>query len=487
MKLIYQQMLSFFVVIFTALSIFAVSIQNYNVKLEYEQTWRQLESYGNSLGNMALKEDPKTHEIKNVTSEFLSDLENVLQDQSVQFAFFNAENDQTYPEDSTNTHLKASVWKKIKKNKIVKEETNSGVQTPKLDGEDVEMTFVIVPWFRNDKLVGAVWVGSQVSDLRNNLQEMQNNLYITIVVSLIVSIIMSYLLARYHVSRINRLRVATKKVAANDFDVHITLKNRDEIDDLASDFNVMIQSLKASNEEIERQEQRRKEFMANASHEMKTPLTTINGLLEGLKYDAIPEESREKSLELMSNETNRLIRLVSENLDYEKIRTNQISLTKSTFVAVTPIENIISQLEHKLNEANDKIKLIVEDRSVEVYADYDRFVQICFNIIQNAIQFTENGTIKVVITRIENGTMISISDTGIGLTKEQAQNIWDRYYKVDPSRKTTKGESGLGLSIVHQLVEMHHGNINVESELGKGTSFIIKLYDQKYLNKKTAE
>ncbi|GKQ42976.1 signal transduction histidine kinase [Companilactobacillus sp. RD055328] len=484
MKLIYQQMLSFFVVIFTTLCILAISIQKYNEHLEYQQTWEQLESYGNSLGSMALKEDPETHEIKNVTGGFIDDLEDVLKDQSVQFAVFDANNDQTYPEDSTNTHLKPEIWKKIKKNKVVKEETDNGLQTPKFSGNNGEMTFVIVPWFRSDKLVGAVWVGSQVSSLRNNLKDMQKNLYTTILISLIVSILLSYLLAKYHISRINRLRVAAKKVAANDFDVQINVKRRDEIDDLAADFNVMVNSLKESNEEIDRQEQRRKDFMANASHEMRTPLTTINGILEGLRYDVIPEESKEKSLELMSNETNRLIRLVSENLDYEKIRTNQISLTKSTFLAITPIENIISQLETKLKDANDVIELVADDKSIEVYADYDRFVQIFFNILQNAIQFTENGTIKVSLNKIENGTMISVSDTGIGLSKDEVQNIWDRYYKADPSRKTTKGESGLGLSIVHQLVEMHQGEIEVESELGKGTSFIVKLYDQKYINKK---
>ncbi|MGR3742208.1 ATP-binding protein [Companilactobacillus sp. DQM5] len=484
MKLIYQQMLSFFVVIFTTLCILAFSIQKNNERLEYEQTWTKLESYGNSLGNLALRMDPQTHEIKNITSGFIDDLENVMQDQSVQFAVFNADNDQTYPKNNSNIHLKPKIWNQIKKGKVVKEETNIGLGSPKFNSKSGEMTFVIVPWFMNKQLVGAVWVGSRVSDLKNNLQDMRQNLYTAIAIALIISIMLSYVLARYHVSRINRLREATNKVASNNFDVQIKTRNRDEIDDLAKDFNSMVKSLKESNDEIKRQEQRRKEFMANASHEMKTPLTTINGILEGLQYDAIPEESKDQSIQLMRNETNRLIRLVSENLDYEKIRTNQITLTKTTFDAIEPLKNIISQLNKKAKESNDKIIFISEETKVPVFADYDRFVQIFFNILQNAIQFTDNGNIKIVATKTSRGVMISVSDTGIGLTKEQIKNIWDRYYKVDPSRKATKGESGLGLSIVHQLVEMHKGKIEVESEVGKGTSFIVKFYDKKYLNKK---
>ena len=134
-------------------------------------------------------------------------------------------------------------------------------------------------------------------------------------------------------------------------------------------------------------------------------------------------------------------------------------------------------MESKAEQVNDQ--LILETKQpVEVYADYDRFVQIMVNILQNAIQFTENGTITVSLEKGYLETIIKISDTGIGMSEEQLKNIWDRYYKADPSRKNKKfGESGLGLSIVEQLVKLHKGQIQVESELGKGTTFIISLPD----------
>ena len=233
----------------------------------------------------------------------------------------------------------------------------------------------------------------------------------------------------------------------------------------------MASSLKESQEEIKRQEERRRQFMADAAHEMRTPLTTINGLLEGLAYDAIPEESKGQSIELMRNETKRLIRLVNENLDYEKIRSGAISLSKSKFDAVTVIHNLVEQLQQKAQESNDRFELALP-KQLEVYADYDRFVQILFNVMQNAVQFTDDGVINISAERGFNEVIIRIADTGIGMSQEQLRNIWERYYKADPSRNNTKyGESGLGLAIVHQLMQLHQGKIEVTSQEGKGTTF----------------
>lgn len=137
----------------------------------------------------------------------------------------------------------------------------------------------------------------------------------------------------------------------------------------------------------------------------------------------------------------------------------------------------MAQLETKAEAAGNVLVLQAED-DVEVYADYDRFVQIMVNIIQNAIQFTENGTITISLEKGYLETIIRIKDTGIGMTEQQMKSIWDRYYKVDPSRKNTKyGESGLGLPIVQQLVRLHKGKLEVESELGTGTTFTVKLPD----------
>lgn len=220
--------------------------------------------------------------------------------------------------------------------------------------------------------------------------------------------------------------------------------------------------------------------MADVAHEMRTPLTTINGLLEGLAYDAIPEEDKMHSIQLMQNDTKRLIRLVNDNLNYEKIRTNQISMERKVFDAAAVLENLRDQLRKKAAANKDELKLVVPD-SIPVYADYDRFVQIMFNIIQNAIQFTTGGQITISAQRVAQGTEVKVADTGIGMTEEQVQNIWERFYKADRSRMNSQyGESGLGMAIVRQLVELHGGKIDVDSTYGQGTTFTVFFPDREY-------
>lgn len=329
----------------------------------------------------------------------------------------------------------------------------------------------------NHEFYGALVVSQPARNIDNSVRPITLNLFKGFIFSSIVAVIASYAFAAFQVKRINRLRNATKEVTNGNFDVQLPVHDKDEFDELADDFNKMTNSLKESQAEIEEQENRRRQFMADASHEMRTPLTTINGLLEGLEYNAIPENQRENAIKLMKNETERLIRLVNENLDYEKIRTNQISMVIKKFNGTETLRNIVAQLEAKAEAAGDTLTLKADD-DIDVYADYDRFVQIMVNIIQNAIQFTENGQIMVTLEKGYLETIITIEDTGIGMSEQQMKSIWDRYYKVDPSRKNTKyGESGLGLPIVQQLVRLHKGKLEVESELGKGTKFTVRLPD----------
>ncbi|WP_261807170.1 sensor histidine kinase [Lapidilactobacillus luobeiensis] len=477
MKLIYQQMIGFFVVILTTLLIVSAAVINYNNRQAYETTWVQLEGYARNFGDLFTAKDKQTGQYTAISTDFLDEVQMVLRSDAVVYAVYNADNEQIYPNYSVSKgnrpSLSSSVWKTLKSGKSVRKQTNraAGTQGPAL-GNGAELTYVIYPWFdSNKKFVGAMFIASKVTKIRSTVQEMEKNLFMALLLSLLVALGLSFLLAHFYVRRINRLRSATRAVADGNFDVELVSRGRDEIDDLANDFNLMVHSLDESNKEIARQEERRRQFMANAAHEMRTPLTTINGLLEGLAYDAIPEEAKDKSITLMQNETKRLIRLVNENLDYEKIRNNQIVLNKRTFNGTEALSNIVSQLQQKAAAAGDRLTLL-EQEAVNVYADYDRFVQVVFNISQNAIQFTTKGEVTLAIKAVEHGVEVVISDNGIGMSDDQLQNIWERYYKADPSRKNTKyGESGLGLAIVHSLVEQHYGTIEVSSELHQGSTF----------------
>ncbi|GAF41549.1 two-component system, sensor histidine kinase [Agrilactobacillus composti DSM 18527 = JCM 14202] len=481
MKLIYQQMLGFFVVIFTTILIVSATVFSYSRNLAFQQTWTQLEGYADNLKLDATQVNTQTGQVKDVQATFLKDLEFVLRNQDVNFTIYDSDNQRVYGSSFLAPEsLNKTTWAGLQSGKRYRQETNQNA--PEITGNSKPKgearTFVIIPWFYNNQMIAAVMVSSKVAQVQANIDQIKRNLLIAVVISSIAALILSYFIARSYVSRINRLRTAAHQVAEGNFDVHLQSKDRDEIDELAVDFNKMIHSLKASDVEIQRQEDRRRQFMADAAHEMRTPLTTINGLLEGLAYDAIPEESKGQSIELMRNETKRLIRLVNENLDYEKIRTGQIPLHEREFDAIKALHNIVEQLTKKAATAGDRL-VIHGPETLTTYADYDRFIQIMFNIVQNAIQFTDKGTIDITAKKDFESTMFIVKDSGIGMTAEQVRNIWERYYKADPSRKNTKyGESGLGLAIVHSLVEQHKGTIQVQSKPDVGTTFTITFPDK---------
>lgn len=473
MKIVYQQMLAFFSVIVIALVITGLSFIQYLSKSLYDTTYTKLTNYANIVQNVFIADDSTDIDAVN----FLQNSETILHDQYVNFVVFDDNNNVVYPTD-LRTHLSKLYWRDLKEGKTIK--LRLLPQKNNVTREKEDQIAIIKPIIYQNKLRAAIYVGSAVANVRTTIQRIENDLLLSLLISGIIAIILSYFLARIIVLRINRLREATHKIAEGNYNVHLQSKNHDELDDLIDDFNSMSKALVASRKEIKHQEERRQQFLMNAAHEMRTPLTTINGLLEGLIYDAIPKESRAKSIMLMQSETKRLIRLVNDNLDYEKVRTNQIPLHEKTFDATETINNIVSQLANKTKDANDTMVFEAKEK-VQVYADYDRFVQIMFNIMQNAVQFTTNGTITITAKRQEHCAVFTVSDTGIGMTAEEMRNIWERYYKADPSRKNTKyGESGLGMAIVRQLIEQHHAQIDVTSQKGKGTCFTVTFPDKDY-------
>ncbi len=288
----------------------------------YQNTWASLEKYANSLVEQSIRVSSTNPDKVTFDSESLLNSEVLLRNQSVHFTIYNRENTAIFPDNVYTSKISKSDWQKLRAGKIVQKVSDSQLKTTSGQAEPA-MTDVLKPYFYTDKnnqkhLVAVVKVGAFISNINSNIAKINANLTKALLVASVVALLLAYFISRYLTLRINRLRKATNQVASGNYDVQLTSKNRDEIDDLINDFNNMALSLQESKAEIQRQEERRRAFMADAAHEMRTPLTTINGLLEGLAYDAIPEESKAQSIDLMRNETNRLIRLVNENLDYEK-------------------------------------------------------------------------------------------------------------------------------------------------------------------------
>lgn len=477
MKLIYQNMLSFLLIIVTTISIIGYSEIGYARNQAYTQNYQRMESYANSLGNLAEADSQNGTAL--LSNNFLNQLEYVLRGDDAHLRIFNDKNEQIYPKTKARIQLSQEVFTTLKNGQEIRIQNNHNENSPISSTKDA-YTGVLVPWMNGKNLVGIVWIGSRVKHVERPILMAKRNLLRALLITVAVGLLLSFIISYYSTKRIKRLSRATQKVASGNFNVQIEHKDSDEIDQLAENFNKMVQALKQSNEEVKAQEERRDQFMADAAHEMRTPLTTINGILEGLQYDAIPEDSKPKSIALMQRETKRLIRLVNENLDYEKIRNNQIMLVKTNFNATIILHDLKSQLKQNATKANDELVVEAPDQ-LPIYADRDRFTQVMVNLVQNAIQFTHDGKIIISGKRIEHGTQLSVKDNGIGMSKNQTKYIFERFFKADPSRaRMGTGESGLGLAIVSSLIKQHGGKVEVFSAPGKGSTFTVTFCDKGY-------
>ncbi|PAY12428.1 HAMP domain-containing sensor histidine kinase [Bacillus sp. 7705b] len=460
-KYLYQLLLSHVSILILAFVII-ISLFSYFVKeFAYQNKVEELTSYAVQIAS--------EFQTGQVDMRRLYPYQDILRTRKTQFIIFNeAQQPYFHPEDfHPREKLKKAEWEKLKKGQVVMN---------RADGRfNDEVSLVAQPIFVNNEFKGAVLLISPISGVEQMINQVNLYMFYAIISTLVITILVSWLLSKFHVKRIQKLREATDKVASGDYDIHLENGYRDEIGVLASDFNIMAKKLKQSRDEIDRLEKRRRQFIADVSHELRTPLTTINGLVEGLNSNTIPEENKEKCFALISEETRRMLRLVKENLDYEKIRSQQITLNKLDVPLIEVFEIMKEHLEQQAEEKQNKLMIQVED-SVIVHADYDRLIQILVNITKNSIQFTQQGDIWLRGTEGYKETIIEIEDTGIGISKEDIEHIWERFYKADISRTNTAyGEYGLGLSIVKQLVEMHQGTIDIKSEQGKGTTFIIRL------------
>ena len=458
MKYFYQQLFGFVSVVL--LTIAACGILFYNVMSNnvYTQRSQQLQSYAKGL----IATDMSDADIYKLVT--------FLREENVSIAMFDENNAMTYPSSSvdTNTALTEDELNHLKNGAAI----NLKEVQMNFTGEAVDnLITVYYPIIKNGKYKGYVALASPMSRIQTEVRELRNSMFIAFGAAIIIGIMMSFVFANYQTRRINKLRMATHKISEGDFDVKLPVESRDEFDDLIKDFNNMAHSLRESEREVERQENVRRQFMMDVAHEMRTPLTTMNGLLDGLKYNMVPESRRGRSLELISSETQRLIRLVNENLDYEKIRSNQVVLVQHRFAGIGAIQTVVEQMQELAKVKNNTLRYEC-DKDFSVYADYDRFVQILVNITKNANQFTDNGEIVVKAWNEGKKAIVEISDTGIGINESEIKEIWERFYKADVSRKSTKyGESGLGLAIVKSLVTSHRGTISVKSEVNKGTTF----------------
>lgn len=290
--------------------------------------------------------------------------------------------------------------------------------------------------------------------------------------ALFLSFITVYIITYNLTKPLSLMSTAIKRYAKGDFRYRIPVKGDDEIAQLTASFNSMAGALSAL-------ETSRRSFVANVSHELKTPMTTIAGFIDGILDGTIEEDKRNYYLTIVSDEVKRLSRLIASMLNLSKIETGELQLKISRFNISDQIFKTMLTFEKLISDKQITIDGLDLIEDTPVSADEDMIYQVIYNLIDNAVKFTnQNGVIGVSVNKVNSFVEVCIRNTGNAIPEEEINRIFDRFYKVDKSRSLDSKSAGLGLYIVKSIIEMHGGNIKVTSQEGSFTQFSFILPNQ---------
>lgn len=283
--------------------------------------------------------------------------------------------------------------------------------------------------------------------------------------ALLMSFWAVWLMSYKMVKPLRQMSYAANSFARGDFSQRVTVDSENEIGQLAAAFNEMADSLSSS-------ENTRRSFIANVSHELKTPMTTIAGFIDGILDGTIPKEKETHYLEIVSSEIKRLSRLVKSMLNLSKIDSGGLKLKKQQFDITSVILSVLISFEQPIRDKNIQITGLENATSIFVNGDLDLMHQVAYNLVENAVKFVnQDGYIELRIWENDSNIFVSIKNSGAGISHDDINFIFDRFYKTDKSRSQDKNGMGLGLYIVKTVINLHGGDIKVSSEPGQYCEF----------------
>ena len=312
------------------------------------------------------------------------------------------------------------------------------------------------------------------------------NLLIRTIVLSTMWVLIAMLLAIFFVSErtigpLKTMSRAAKQFAGGRLDVRVPVTGHDEIAELASTFNNMAESLANS-------EKTRSSFLGNVSHDLRTPMTTISGFIDGILDGTIPPEDQEYYLKIVSSEVKRLSRLVSALLDISRLQAGERKFHPENFDICEMARQIVLSFEQLIEDKRLDVSFEAERDSMMAYADRDAIHQVLYNITDNAVKFScDEGLLRIKIYLYDKQIHVSVYNEGVGIPKEDLPFVFDRFYKSDKSRSLDRTGVGLGLYICRSVIEAHGGTIVARSEAGKYCEFEFTLRPGKETRSKTID
>ena len=337
------------------------------------------------------------------------------------------------------------------------------------DDPDVPMLAVMEPVMSNYRTSGYVCVFTPMSIVDSKTTKNMDVINLSLIIvcgGLLVIFAVIFLIIAIPAKKI---RNAAMEFSKGNYDYKFRIRSHDEFRDLSDAMNYMVGELQST-------EEKQRKFIANISHDFRSPLTSIKGYAEAIKDGTIPYESKDKYLDIILSESERLHKLTSNILELNSMDNGAVKLNIKSFSITKVIKSIADSFEGICRQKKLKIKLQFEESDMIVDADQGKIEQVIYNLTDNAIKFSESGSEIVIGAEIKGSkTVIRVKDSGCGIPKDSIKKIWDRFYKSDSSRGRDKKGTGLGLSIVKEIITAHDENINVISTEGVGTEFSFTL------------
>ena len=324
------------------------------------------------------------------------------------------------------------------------------------------------PIQRDFQKIAYLYLMVPVREIEQKKTEIMDVFFMAIAVIFFFSLSIFGVFYTYVYRPLRKITAGAIRYASGDYQTHIKAGGQDEMGYLAETLNFMA-------EEIQKSDDYQRQFIANVSHDFRSPLTSIKGYLEAMLDGTIPRDMEEKYLERLITETDRLSKLTQSMLSLNKLDEEGM-LNRSNLDINRMIRQVCGSFEMQCAKKNLQFSLIFAEKKEMVYADYPKIQQVLYNLIDNAVKFSKEGT-EICIRTEEKGTKVftSVKDQGIGIPKKDMQKIWERFYKTDLSRGKDKRGTGLGLSIVKGIITAHKEHIDCISTEGVGTEFIFTL------------
>jgi two-component system, OmpR family, sensor kinase len=323
----------------------------------------------------------------------------------------------------------------------------------------------------NGTIYGVVQVGESLAPLGNTLRSVEIELLLIVPFVLILAALGSYILASHTFAPIHRLTRIARRIEAGDLHERVPVpRSKDEIQSLALTFNDMI-------ERLEKAFTRQQRFVADASHELRTPVAAIRSTTDVILAQSIPVE-REEYVDVLRDvniEAERLGHLINDLLSLARTDESQVLLERELVRLDLLVADVAATIEPLAAERDVTIHIVIGQPAI-VMGDEVRLIQVIMNLLDNAVTYTNRGgKVTLEVTVQQQRAIMAVSDTGIGIAKEHLDHIFERFYRVDAARSRAAGSTGLGLAIVDWIVHAHGGSITVESEIEKGTIFTVAL------------